>query len=161
MQDEWPERFAKLRPATRLLREILDVQDDFREELGARLSVNPTDLAAMELLIARGPLSPSTLANELGLTTAGVTSVVDRLSALDHVSRQPHPTDRRGVRVVPNPRSIDAAIAVIAPMIVAVDDVFASFGTEAQRTITAYLAGVAAVYKEHATPPAERPNPDG
>lgn len=153
MQDDWRMRLAGLRSATTLLRDILDVQDDFRAELGGRLTVNATDLAAMELLIARGPMSPSALAGKLGLTTAGATSVVDRLAALNHVSRQPNPDDRRSVRVVPNPRSVETAVGVIAPMIVAVDDVLDRFAPEQQRAITEYLEGVARVYRAHASRP--------
>lgn len=158
MQDDWRSRLAGLRGATHLLRDILDVQEEFRAELGARLTVNPTDLAAMELLIAQGPMSPSALASRLGLTTAATTTVVDRLVALDHVRREPNPTDRRGIRVIPNPRSIDTAASVIAPMIVAVDGVLDRFDADDQRAITAYLEGVSQVYHEHANPAVEPPD---
>src|SRR5687768_972666 len=87
--------------ATSLLREIREVTGEFEARLGAALTVNPTDLAAMEHLIQDGPLSPTDLAKRIGVSTAAVTTIVDRLTAVGHVTRMPHPTDRRGVLVVP------------------------------------------------------------
>ena len=73
--DEAP-RFRS-RPPTALLREIIDVTDEFEAHVGRELSVNPTDLQAMEHLIMSGPLSPTELARRLGISTAAVTAVVD------------------------------------------------------------------------------------
>lgn len=152
MQEDWRSRLQRTRPATGLLREVLEVQDEFRAELGSRLTVNPTDLAAMELLISQGPLSPSVLAHHLGLTTAATTTVVDRLVAVGHARREPNPTDRRSIRVVPDPHSVVAAISVIGPMIIAIDEILDDYGEEDQRVITRYLESVARVYRQHATP---------
>ena len=91
-------RFTARAP-TVLLREILYVTADFEAHLGRELAVNPTDLKAMEHLISSGPLSPTELARRLDMSTAAVTTVVDRLVAASHVARSQHPTDRRGVVV--------------------------------------------------------------
>jgi len=135
-------------PATALLREILDLTGDFERHLGRELTVNPTDLEAMEELIRDGALSPTELARRLGVSTAAVTTVIDRLTAVGHVSRERNPNDRRGVLVVPSPASVQRAMATLMPMILGMDRVLGEFDEGERSTITAYLARVAGVYRE-------------
>jgi len=135
-------------PATALLREILDLTGDFERHLGRELTVNPTDLEAMEELIRDGALSPTELARRLGISTAAVTTVVDRLSAVGHVTREPNPADRRGVLVVPSPASVQKAMATLMPMILGMDRVLGEFDESERSTITAYLGRVADTYRE-------------
>ena len=134
-------------PATELLRDILDLTNDFELHLGRQLTVNPTDLEAMEELIRDGALSPTELARRLGMSTAAVTTVVDRLTAVGHVSREPNPNDRRGILVVPRPDSVRKAMATLMPMILGMDDVLTGFDDVERETITAYLRKVADVYR--------------
>ena len=138
-----------VRPATSLLRDLITVSDLFEQRLRIHLTVNPTDLDAMEHLIASGPLSPSELARRLGITTASTTTLVDRLVGLGHVTRQPHPTDRRGVLVVPTESSRASAMSVLMPMILDVDSVLDRFTPEEQETVTRYLTQVVEVYRSH------------
>ena len=135
------------RAPTALLRDILDVTGEFEAHVGRELDVNPTDLQAMEHLISSGPLSPTELARRLGISTAAVTAVVDRLVAVDHVSRAKHPTDRRGVLVVPAPNSVAKAMSTLMPMIMGIDKVLDDFSAAEQATIAAYLERVLEVYR--------------
>ena len=91
---------GELHRATLLLRTVIELSDAFERALGKELGVNPTDLTAMEHLIQSGPLTPSEIAKRLSLTPAAATTVVDRLASVGHVTRSPHPTDRRGVLVL-------------------------------------------------------------
>lgn len=143
-----PDRMG-VRPATALLREFLEVSEDFSAKVADRLAVNPTDLLAMEHLMMSGPLSPTELARRLGMSTPAVTTVVDRLVAVGHARRTAHPTDRRAVVVVPEPRSVSAAMAAIMPMIAGIDEVLDGFGADEQATITRYLERVLEVYRGH------------
>lgn len=45
-------------------------------------------------------ISPSELTRYLGVSTASTTAIIDRLEASGHVTRVPHPTDRRSILVV-------------------------------------------------------------
>lgn len=132
---------------TRLLREILEVSDEFESHVGHQLAVNPTDLQAMQHLITSGPLSPTVLARRLGISTAAVTAVVDRLVGVGHATRTQHPTDRRGIVVVPNPASVTRAMGTLMPMIMGIDAVLDEFDDEEKATITAYLERVLEVYR--------------
>ena len=139
----------RARRATELIREFFEVSQEFEAHVGRQLTVNPTDLQAMEHLIMNGPLSPTDLSKRLGISTAATTSVVDRLVALDHASRTQHPTDRRGVIVVPNPRSVERAMGTLMPMIMGVDGVLDGFSDDEQDVITRYLERVLTEYRSH------------
>jgi DNA-binding MarR family transcriptional regulator len=138
----------RLREASMLLRDLLELTAQFELRVGAHLSVNRRDFEAMQHLIAYGPLSPSDIARRLGVTTAAATTIVDRLTAIGHVTRAPHPTDRRGVMVVPTPASVAAAMSQIYPLISGVDAALDGFDDAEQSAITEYLRRAVGVYRE-------------
>ncbi|MCU1406364.1 MAG: MarR family transcriptional regulator [Glaciihabitans sp.] len=131
-----------------LLRQILTLSAEFEAKVGSALSVNKRDFEAMQHLLMDGPLGPTEIAHRLGVTTAAATVVVDRLVAAGHVGRQPHPTDRRGVVVVPEPASIAAALGHIMPLVRGVGDVLYDFKIEERLIITRYLQRVVGVYQQ-------------
>lgn len=143
-----PER-APTHKATMLLREIREVSAAFEVRLGSKLAVNPTDLEAMEHLIQDGPLSPTELSRRLHVSTAACTTIIDRLTAVGHVSRIPHPTDRRGILVVPAPASVERAMGSILPMVISIDEVLTSFSENEKAVITDYLGQVVEAYRTH------------
>ncbi|MGL4339499.1 MAG: MarR family winged helix-turn-helix transcriptional regulator [Rhodoglobus sp.] len=133
--------------ATQVLRDIITANEDFSARMAAELRVNPTDLNAIAHLMSDGSLSPTKLARRLNMSTAAVTSVVDRLEAAGHAQRKQNPTDRRAVVVVLNPASIAQALAVLTPLISGIDKVFTSFSLADQSIITNYLERVVSVYQ--------------
>lgn len=139
--------------STSLLREIIQTSDEFESYMGRQLSVNPTDLQAMENLIMAGPMSPTQIARKLNVSTAAATAVIDRLTALGHVSRAPHPSDRRGVLVVPTDTSVARAMDGLLPMIIGIDRVIHDFDADQQQTIVDYLSRVVDVYKSSMSEP--------
>lgn len=145
-----PYRLGVRRP-TQLLREILDVSKDFQVRVGRELTVNATDLAAMELVLINDTMGPTELARRLGLSTAAVTAVVDRLVALGHVTRAKHPTDRRAVVIEATPTSIALAMSTIMPVVRAIESTLDEFDDNEQDVISRYLARVADVYRGELT----------
>jgi len=137
-----------IRPATRALRQVLETSEEFEVLLQRRLTVNPTDLKAMEHLIQSGPLGATELARRIGVSSAATTAVVDRLVAVGHATRVPNPEDRRGVVIVPKPESVARAMAALMPMILGIDAVLDEFGERDQGVITSYLERVLEVYRE-------------
>lgn len=160
MQDseETRARPAARRP-TQLLRDILDTSDEFEQHVGRTLSVNATDLEAMEHLIMHGPLPPTELSRRLNISTAAVTGVIDRLIGVGHVTREQHPTDRRSVVVVPNPRSVETAMATLMPMIMGIDRVLDDFNDDEKKIIERYLDGVVTIYRAQLPEPSDVPPP--
>ena len=137
------------RPPTYSLQEIVQLSRAFESHLGDQLSVNRTDLAAMEHLITSGPLGPSELARRLGITPPAVTAVVDRLEDLGHATRVTNPADRRAVVVTPAPASVQKAMSILMPMIGDLDATLDGFDAEEQAIIARYLERVVAAYRTH------------
>ncbi len=67
----------------------------FNESVAARVGINSTDLQCLHLLVLRGPATPGTIARWCGLSTGGVTVVLDRLERAGYLRREPNPADRR------------------------------------------------------------------
>ncbi|GAA0484747.1 MarR family winged helix-turn-helix transcriptional regulator [Microbacterium aurantiacum] len=141
------------RRPTVLLRELIQTSADFEAAFGEELSVNATDLDAMEHLLQEGPLGPSELARRLGITTAAMTTAVDRLVDLGHVTREPHPSDRRAVRVVPTDSSRAKAMSILMPMVRGLDAELDHFDEDEQRIITEYLERILTAYRAHTPEP--------
>ncbi|WP_166996504.1 MarR family winged helix-turn-helix transcriptional regulator [Paramicrobacterium fandaimingii] len=77
------------READRLLSEVLR----------RYMKLNDTDMRAVRFLMhmqdAGRPATPKDIAREVAISSASTTKLVDRLVAGGHVTRVPHPTDRR------------------------------------------------------------------
>ncbi len=142
--------FIPARPATALLRDFIELSELFESSLADELGVNPTDLQVMEHLLMSGPLAPTELARRVGLSAGATTTSVDRLVALDHVSREPHPNDRRGILVAPRRASRDKAMGRLIPMIMGIDAELDAFTPAEQDVITRYLRQVSESLRRHA-----------
>ncbi|GAA4266589.1 MarR family winged helix-turn-helix transcriptional regulator [Frondihabitans peucedani] len=59
------------------------------------LDLSPTDVRALVYLLRAQDPTPKDLATFLHHTTGSITAMVDRLERSGHLSRRPHPSDRR------------------------------------------------------------------
>ena len=75
----------------------------FNQQVAESLGVNATDLQCLNLLELQGALTPGDLARCCGLTTGGVTVVLDRLEKAGYVRREANPRDRRSLLIRPVP----------------------------------------------------------
>ncbi|WP_457945936.1 MarR family winged helix-turn-helix transcriptional regulator [Pseudarthrobacter sp. alpha12b] len=95
------------------LREFRSSESAMRRRTRSSVAMGETDLLALRYLLdaeATGVgIRPTELAARLGITSASMTSLVDRLVAAGHVTREPHPSDRRAVILRPTPGA-DAAV---------------------------------------------------
>jgi DNA-binding MarR family transcriptional regulator len=91
-----------------------------QEAVFSRFGVNRGEVGALSALRVTGPphrLSPTRLGRGLMLSSAGVTSRIDRLERRGLVRRLPDPDDRRGVIVEltdEGGRLVDEAVAAVA-----------------------------------------------
>ena len=90
-----------------------------QEEVFGRFGLNRGEVGALSALRIAGPphrLSPTRLGRGLMLSSAGMTSRLDRLERRGFVRRLPDPDDRRGVIVELTDQGlevVDAAVAAI------------------------------------------------
>jgi DNA-binding MarR family transcriptional regulator len=132
-----------LRPPTLLVQQVIALNKEFEAATSRAIGLNSTDMAALGEVMMAGPQSPTDLARRLQVSTAAVTTIVDRLEAAGHVTRSQHPTDRRGVLVSPTPESVDRAMRTLLPVAQAIDSALDQFDEDQRAVITTYLETVA------------------
>ena len=77
------------------LRALSTEIDRLDQAAADRYGLNRTDMRALDIVGRAGPLAPTDLARQLGFTTGGVTTVLDRLERAGYVRRRPDTSDRR------------------------------------------------------------------
>jgi DNA-binding MarR family transcriptional regulator len=75
----------------------------FNARVADSVGLNVTDLQCLNLLELEGSLKPSDLARCCGLTTGGITVLLDRLENAGYITREPNPEDRRSLLIRPVP----------------------------------------------------------
>lgn len=82
---------------TRAVRLFIAGSSLFSQRVAEKLGLHPTDLQFLNLLELLGPMTPGALAQCSGLSSGGVTVVLDRLEKAGYVRRSSNPADRRSV----------------------------------------------------------------
>ena len=84
------------------LRRILRATEQYERDLAAATGLSPAQLRVLQILAGKPDTSatPSVLAQQMGVSQATVTSVVDKLVAKGVVRRVPSETDRRQTNVL-------------------------------------------------------------
>lgn len=71
----------------------------YSQRVAEKLGMHPTDLQFLNVLELLGPLTPKVLGQLSGLSSGGVTVVLDRLEKAGYVRRRANPKDGRSVIV--------------------------------------------------------------
>ncbi|MDA3887557.1 MAG: MarR family transcriptional regulator [Allgaiera sp.] len=85
------------------LRRILRATELYARELAQAAGLTPAQLRVLQIVNGRDSATPKTLAREMGVSQATVTSLVDKLVARGLVTRMPSKIDRRQTDVVITP----------------------------------------------------------
>jgi DNA-binding MarR family transcriptional regulator len=131
-------------PATvHRLRALTLLLDAAGAAFAARHGLSATDVRALVCLLDREragvPASPTWLAGQLGVTTASVTALLDRLERAGHVRRTPRSDDRRRVDVLVQDSAKDLGWASFGPLIDATAAVLDRRGPAERAVIDAFL----------------------
>jgi DNA-binding MarR family transcriptional regulator len=90
--------------------------DVFDEMAGEQLGINRTDQRCLDIVSRLGRTTAGELARESGLTTGGVTAVVDRLERDGYVRRVRDDDDRRRVLIETTPEAHRRTWAIWGPL---------------------------------------------
>ncbi|RMC34309.1 MarR family winged helix-turn-helix transcriptional regulator [Paracoccus alkanivorans] len=92
----------RLNEALIALRRILRATELYERELAQAARLTPAKLRVLQILASRegGSATPTALANQMGVSQATVTALVDQLQKREMVSRQRSSMDRRQTNVV-------------------------------------------------------------
>lgn len=88
------------------LREFIAGSILYNQQIADRVGLRLTDMQCINVLELMGPSTPGELARHTGLTTGGVTVMLDRLEKGGYLKRAPNPRDRRSVLVHLNPTKV-------------------------------------------------------
>lgn len=81
------------------------------------MKLNQTDMRALHFLIASEnsgvTATPGAIAAHLGISTASTTKLLDRLERGVHITRSPHPSDRRALAIAITPETRRSAIETV------------------------------------------------
>jgi DNA-binding MarR family transcriptional regulator len=80
--------------------------DRYDEAVADAIGVNRTDMRCLDVIQREGPVPAGRLAEETGLTTGAITTVLDRLERAGYARRVRDPTDRRRVLVEVRPEAL-------------------------------------------------------
>lgn len=132
------------------LRDLTEHQRRWERHLAERLDVDAPGHAAMAQLNTEGESTPTELARRLGLSTAATSLVLNRLEAAGHVRREPHPSDRRKVRVLPADASRAEGRRLVRPVLAEIDALVAALSEAEHVAVATFLSALARVYDDHA-----------
>ncbi len=79
----------------------------FNQKVADEVGLHLTDMQCINVLELLGPTTPGELARRTGLTTGGVTVMLDRLEKGGYVRREPNPSDRRSLLVRVHPKKLE------------------------------------------------------
>lgn len=134
------------------LRDYKAAESAMRRRTRDSMSMGETDLLALRYLLeaeSRGQqLSPKDLAVRLGITSASMTSLIDRLVRSGHVRREPHPTDRRALVLRPTPGSDEEVRKTLGAMHERMIAAAGALSEDEAETVIGFLEGIRAAVDE-------------
>jgi DNA-binding MarR family transcriptional regulator len=96
---------------------LRQVEEELVEASDAYMKLNRTDMRALHFLMVSGRrgelVTPSFIAAHLGISTASTTKLLDRLERGGHITRRPHPSDRRALVISITPETREAAASTV------------------------------------------------
>jgi DNA-binding MarR family transcriptional regulator len=113
--------------------------DAFDDTVATAIGLNRTDFRAIDVLDQEGPLSAGQLATAVGLSTAAITTVIDRLERRGFATRRPDPKDRRRVLVQLTPKLGEFAGRFYAPLAETAQELYSRFSEEELELLLRFL----------------------
>lgn len=146
------------------LRQYRSAEAAMRRRTRSSMGMGETDLIAVQFLIRRRRegriVNAKDLAAYLEISSASTTVLVDRLVRSGHVRREPHPTDRRGVVIVPTTTTDSEVRATLSGMHARMIAISETLSIEEARVIVSFLdrmgAAVDVEDQEHTTEHTDR-----
>jgi DNA-binding MarR family transcriptional regulator len=125
--------------------------DMFDESVGKLFGSNRTDARCADIVQRHGRITAGHLAEQSGLTTGAVTTVIDRLETSGFVQRVRDEKDRRRVYVELTDYAKQVGEVIFTPISDIYNDAMRYVPIENMRTIAEYLEFVERVNRRHTT----------
>ena len=92
------------------VRRSQNATDRFDQAVADAIGINRTDMRCLDVISREGPVPAGRLADETGLTTGAITTVLDRLERRGFARRVRDPNDRRRVLVELTPEAFQGSV---------------------------------------------------
>jgi DNA-binding MarR family transcriptional regulator len=125
--------------------------DGLDQAVADRFGLNRTDMRCVDMLRRLGPMQPKDLAEAMGYTTGGITTVIDRLEESGYALRRPDRYDRRKVLVEPTPLAGKQGGAIYGGLIKAFEELIGETPDHDLTVIREFLRLSQWILKNHAT----------
>ena len=103
------------------------------------MSLEASELAALEHLQATGPMTQKRLGERLSISPGAVTAMIDRLESKGYVERIPNPEDRRSALVLITKAGLEESLRHLWPYIEDMKGVEEGFSEEERAVIARFL----------------------
>jgi DNA-binding MarR family transcriptional regulator len=110
-----------------------------RAAVTKQLGLTDTEADALAHLARAGGMTPSQLGELLGMTSGGVTALTQRLERAGHISREPHPRDKRSSILKATAEMIDRAQDQYRDLVRETDRLTARLSEQEREVIGNYL----------------------
>ncbi|MDV2978531.1 UNVERIFIED_CONTAM: MarR family winged helix-turn-helix transcriptional regulator [Actinomycetes bacterium ARC8] len=134
-----------------------------RAETRGSMGMNETDLSALRFLLRthRGGMVPRQrdLVDELGISHASVSALIDRLCRGGYAERVAHPIDRRSVGIVPTEYSDAQIRATLQRMHAHMLDAATPLSATERRAVAKFLEGIISSVEPGQPEPQRQPKP--
>jgi DNA-binding MarR family transcriptional regulator len=120
----------------------------FNQKVADHVGLHLTDMQCVNLLDLLGPVTPGRLAECTGLSTGGVTVMLDRLEKAGVVKRERNPNDRRSVLVRVNPKKLRKINAPYGGINKRLDSFFSETPEAELRQVANFLSRMNAIRTE-------------
>jgi DNA-binding MarR family transcriptional regulator len=121
-----------------------------RAAVTRQLGLNDTEAEALAHLARSGGMTPSQLGALLGMTSGGVTALTQRLERAGHVSRQPHPRDKRSSILRATPGIVEQVQEHYQQLVEDADRITGRLSADERRVIGRYLEQIVAIGEKRA-----------
>ena len=104
-----------------------------------RMSLEASELAALEHLQATGPMTQKRLGERLSISPGAVTAMIDRLESRGYVERIPNPEDRRSALVLITKAGLEESLRHLWPYIEDMKGLEEGFSEEERAVVARFL----------------------
>ncbi len=122
----------------------------FHSAVAEKFGLTVTDWRAWDIVLRHGPFTAGSFARWTGLTPGAVTGLIDRLVKAGVVERVRDAEDRRKVlvRAVLQPGDEQLANSLFAPMLQALEKLYANYSDDQLRVIADFMTRMSVLLRE-------------
>lgn len=120
----------------------------FHQAVAEKAGLNVTDYKCLGTILQAQPVMPGQLARMIGLSSAAMTTVIDRLERAGFVRRSPDPEDRRRILITVNAEKVESEVLPhLMPFLKSMGGLFSDYTPDQIQLIVEFLVKLTDLFK--------------